>query len=31
MGKVCKTYAECFETDISAVLMVISGFGSSFD
>jgi hypothetical protein len=27
----CATSAECYETDISAVLMVMSGQGSSSD
>jgi hypothetical protein len=27
----CATYAECYETDISAVLTVMSGLGSSID
>jgi hypothetical protein len=27
----CATYAECYETDISAVLAVMSGQGSSID
>jgi hypothetical protein len=30
VGKVCNS-AECYETDTSAVLTVMSGFGSSFD
>jgi hypothetical protein len=27
----CATYVECYETDISTVLTVMSGLGSSFD